>query len=120
MMRQYVTTDKLDYVSLKKQLIISCFFRCLYYLRRMSKHEKLVKRFMSKPKDFSYNELCTLLSGFGYEELSLGKTSGSRVAFFNDSTKHIIRLHKPHPGNILKRYQIDELITELTQREVLK
>jgi len=52
----------------------------------MSKQEKLLQRFLSKPKDFRYNELRTLLNGFGYEEIKTGRTSGSRVAFFNNET----------------------------------
>lgn len=85
----------------------------------MSKHEKLLKRFLSKPKDFSYNELRTLLHGFGYSELTAGSTSGSRAAFINNQTKHIIRLHKPHPRTILKAYQIELIIDELQTIEVL-
>ena len=79
----------------------------------MSRKDKLLVRFLQKPSDFTYNELRTLLSGFGYMELPLGKTSGSRVAFMNEQNNHIIRLHKPHPGNILKYYQIDQIIDEL-------
>ena len=85
----------------------------------MTKHDKLLKRFLSKPKDFSYDELKKLLNGFGYDELTLGKSSGSRVAFHNDKTKHLIRLHKPHPKNILKRYQLDYLEEELKSMEVI-
>ena len=46
----------------------------------------------------------------------LGKTSGSRVAFTHPEILHIIRLHKPHPGNELKRYQINYLVEELTNQ----
>jgi hypothetical protein len=86
----------------------------------MSKQEKLLQRFLSKPKDFRYNELRTLLNGFGYEEIKTGRTSGSRVAFFNNETSHIIRLHKPHPKNILKRYQLDYLEQELRSMQVIR
>lgn len=79
----------------------------------MSKQEKLIRRFLSKPKDFTYDELKTMLTGMGYTEVKSGKTSGSRVAFFNESMQHVIRLHKPHPGNILKRYQINLVEEEL-------
>jgi len=79
----------------------------------MSKKDKLLNRFLSMPKDFTYDELRGLLSGFGYKESISGKTSGSRVAFINAETKHIVRLHKPHPGPHLKKYQIEELIEEL-------
>lgn len=82
----------------------------------MSKEQKLVMRLLSKPKDFTYNELCRVLNTLGYEESQSGKTSGSRVAFIDLKTKHIIRLHKPHPSNVLKQYQIELVIEELKSR----
>ena len=85
----------------------------------MSRKEKILKRLLNLPKDFSFEELKQLLSGLGYVELNLGKTSGSRVAFLNEETKHIIRLHKPHPQNILKRYQLELIIEELTKRGII-
>lgn len=85
----------------------------------MSKKEKLAVRLKRKPTDFTYSELRTLLSGMGYAEDSKGKTSGSRVSFINETTKHIISLHKPHPGNILKRYQINIIVDELIKMELL-
>jgi hypothetical protein len=57
--------------------------------------------------------LISLLNGLGYSEIKTGRTSGSRVAFYNTDSKHIIRLHKPHPTNVLKRYQLDYLEDEL-------
>ena len=85
----------------------------------MSKKEKLLLRFLAKPKDFSYEELKSLLNGLGYLEISKGKTSGSRVAFVNKVNSHIIRLHKPHPKNILKAYQIELIIEELQKENLL-
>ena len=85
----------------------------------MSKKEKLKKRFSSNPKDFTYDELVTLLTGFGYEESNKGKTSGSRVSFMHKQTKHIISLHKPHPSNVLKTYQVNQISEELTKQELL-
>jgi hypothetical protein len=85
----------------------------------MSKEEKLVKRLLTKPNDFTYNELKALLSHLGYVETQSGKTSGSRVAFINEKDKHIIRLHKPHPGSELKKYQIEQLIEELKARSCI-
>jgi hypothetical protein len=79
----------------------------------LSKREKLVRRFLSKPADFSYSELSTLLGAFGYEEIATGRTAGSRVAFLNRQTLHVIRLHRPHPTNLLKRYQLDLVEDEL-------
>ena len=71
----------------------------------MGKLEKLLERLKSGTGTITYQELKYLLSNFGYEELSTGKTSGSRVAFWNVEKQDIIRLHKPHPGNELKDYQ---------------
>ena len=82
----------------------------------MTKAEKLLNRFQSRPKDFTYNELLRLLSRLGYKEQ---QGSGSRVVFSNEKIKHNIKLHKPHPGNILKSYQIDLIIQELKSNGIL-
>ena len=86
----------------------------------MSKAKKLLQRFLSKPTDFTFEELERLLKGFGYEEAKTGKTSGSRVAFLNKQTKSIIRLHKPHPNPELKRYQLTEAEEILRKAGVIK
>lgn len=86
----------------------------------MSKFVKLLQRFISKPKDFTCGELVALLHGFGYFEIKLGMTSGSRVAFLDIGTKHMIRLHKPHPSPVLKRYQLDDVEDELRSKGIIK
>ena len=86
----------------------------------MSKLEKLLNKLKSRSRTFTYSELRTLLQKLGYEEKTLGKTSGSRVAFVNQEHQHIIRLHKPHPGNELKRYQINYLLEELKKKGYIK
>lgn len=89
----------------------------------MSKKDKLIKRLTSKPKDFEYNELRTLLKHLGFIENNRGKTSGSAVRFYNNQTNRKIEIHKPHPGNILKMYQIEDIIEELKEylaKEVIK
>jgi len=80
----------------------------------MSKIDKLKIRFLSFPKDFTYNELKTLLSSFGYSEM---QGAGSRVYFSKDN--HKIKLHKPHPSNVLKAYQLDLVITELINKGLI-
>ena len=72
----------------------------------MSKFEKLKDRLLRKPKDFTYDELRTLLITLGYLESNKGKTSGSRVAFIHRDSQHILRIHKPHPQNIIKGYAL--------------
>jgi hypothetical protein len=80
----------------------------------MSKTEKLIARLLSQPKDFTYPELKTLLSFWGYEEL---QGTGSRVCSQNN--KHKIKLHKPHPGNILKQYQTGLIVDELKKEGLI-
>jgi hypothetical protein len=86
----------------------------------MSKFQKLLDRFSSKPKDFTYNELRSLLNGLGYSEIRKGKTSGSRVAFVHPGTNHIMRLHKPHSNNELKMYQVSLIYQELKDQGVIE
>lgn len=83
----------------------------------MSKNEKLIKRFFSNPKDFTWEELVRFLKIYNYFEKSSGKTGGSRRKFINKTRPPII-LHKPHPKNIVKSYIINE-ITELFKKEKL-
>lgn len=83
----------------------------------MSKLDKLKQRLLSKPKDFTYAELESLLNKFGSLKDSGGKTSGSRVSFIKD--QHIISIHKPHPGNELKRYVVIYIIDELKKEGLL-
>lgn len=77
----------------------------------MSRRDKRLRRFLAGPADYGFEEMSRLLKDLGYEEIRSGRTSGSRVAFFNKTRGHIIRLHKPHPGNIMKKYQM-ELVKE--------
>lgn len=77
----------------------------------MSQTEKLIARFLSKPKDFTFDELKVLLNHFGYELDESG--NGSRVKFINKADDDVIFLHKPHPGNIVKSYIIKEVLGKL-------
>ncbi len=85
----------------------------------MSKKAKLIQRLQNKPADFEFRELRNLLIQLGYKEENRGRTSGSQTAFYNNETEHIIRLHKPHPSEILKQYQIEQLIEELRKQGVI-
>lgn len=82
----------------------------------MTRFEKLLRRFLSKPKDFSYDELTRLLRSFGYVEQ---QGAGSRIVFSNERLQHGIKLHKPHPTKILKKYQIDLVIEELKSKKII-
>lgn len=82
----------------------------------MSKLKKEIERLKSKPKDFTYDEAKKILNNFGFIENNKGKTSGSRVKFI-DKQNRIIELHKPHPKNILKPYQINLIIDKIKGME---
>ena len=66
----------------------------------MSVKEKLKERFKKQPKDFTFDELKSLLFGLGFEISNKGKTSGSRVRFQNTELKIIIDIHKPHTSGV--------------------
>ncbi len=85
----------------------------------MAQIDKLLKKLLSKPSDFTWDELVKILKHFGYKELKTGKTGGSRRRFANDQ-KHVINLHKPHPGNILKHYQVKDVVDALKETGNIK
>ncbi|HCG6617012.1 TPA: type II toxin-antitoxin system HicA family toxin [Vibrio parahaemolyticus] len=83
----------------------------------MSRQDKLLMRLLSKPKDFTWDELTKLLGSFEYELVN-GK--GSRRKFFHRATATYISLHEPHPQNILKAYVIKEVICKLKESGHIK
>lgn len=85
----------------------------------MGTKEKLIERFKSQPKDFTFDEMGKLLSIFGYVKSDKGKTSGSRVIYKNEN-KRPIMLHKPHPGNIIKSYAMKQILKDLTEAGFIK
>lgn len=84
----------------------------------MTKREKILDRLLRKPTDFTWVELTKVLNGFGYSQISAGKTGGSRVRFIHTNYPPII-LHKPHPKPILKRYQLEGIIDLLKQEKLI-
>ncbi len=82
----------------------------------MGKHEKLLAKLQSRPKDFTFRELTTLLAGFDYVLNESG--SGSRVRFEHAHFVPIL-LHKPHPSPVLKPYVIDQVLEVLKQEGLI-
>ena len=83
----------------------------------MGKLEKLIERLKSIPKDFTFDEMQSLLLALGFELSNKGKTSGSRVKFFKDGV--CIILHKPHPRKELLAYQIKQVIETLSEEGLI-
>jgi hypothetical protein len=86
----------------------------------MGKREKLIERFMRLPKDFTFEEVETLMSYFGYQKHNKGATSGSRIRFFNQETNSFIDLHRPHPGSIMKGWMMKTLYLHLKENGLIK
>lgn len=86
----------------------------------MSSHEKLLERFLKLPKDFTWDELKRLVGKYGYYQNNKGKTSGSRVKFENEDSDICLDLHKPHPKNCLKPYQMVDVLEFMKRIEVVK
>jgi len=85
----------------------------------LSKLEKMKARLLSEPKDYTFDELETLLKKLGYILNNAGKTSGSVVKFVNHKTNHAMSLHKPHPKPELKPYLIKDIISKLEKEGLI-
>ena len=84
----------------------------------MDKQDKLLERLQRRPRDFTWDELTTLLRRLGFQQARTGRTGGSRRRFAHPNGV-MMSLHQPHPGRILKRYQIDQLIETLEREGML-
>jgi hypothetical protein len=76
----------------------------------MTKKQKLIEKLLHRQSAFSWQELATLLQQLGYVQ---SEGTGSRVKFDNGDTAAMINLHRPHPGNEVKRYVRDQVIEKL-------
>ena len=83
----------------------------------MSKKDKLINRLLNNSKDFTFDEMVTLLSYFDYS-LKQGGT-GSGVKFIRENSNEVINFHKPHPNGILKKYVLDQVIEKLRKDGLL-
>lgn len=83
----------------------------------MGKKEKLTERLKNVPKDFTFDEMQTLLNALGFEMSNKGKTSGSRVKFYKEDL--FIILHKPHPRRELLTYQVKQVLEILTKEGLI-
>ena len=86
----------------------------------MNKKEKLIKRFRTLPKDFTFEEVEALFYGCGFTLENKGATSGSRVKFYNEKDQNSYIMHKPHPSNIIKGYMMRDILNYLLKNGYLK
>ena len=83
----------------------------------MSKKEKLLSRISSKPNDFTWAELVSLMTALGF---NMEKSSGSGRKFILESTGGVLFIHQPHPVKILKPYQVRDAVTFLEREGFLQ
>ena len=77
----------------------------------------MIERLKSNPKDFTFDEMQSLLLALGFELSNKGNTSGSKVKFFKDGV--CIILHKPYPRKELLAYQIKQVIETLSEEGLI-
>lgn len=79
----------------------------------MSRHEKLLYTLRQKPPpvDFRWDELVTLLEGFG---CVLHQSGGSHTWFVHHSGKRLATF-RPHPTGLMKRYQLRAVVEYLCE-----
>lgn len=87
----------------------------------MSRIDTLIAKLCQKPTpaDFRYSDLKKIMNYLGYIELQKGATSGSRVKFYNTSTKDALLLHKPHPGDIMVKGSVESAVKHLKERKLI-
>ena len=83
----------------------------------MAKIEKALKRLSSKPADFRWSELKTVMQHFGFE---LKTTGGSGRKLIHTETQATHFMHEPHPSNVLKAYQVRDAVSFLTKQGYLR
>ena len=84
----------------------------------MSRSDKLIKRFLSVPKDLVWSEFIKVLSYYGFEIKPTNITGGSRRCFENKEGAKLY-FHEPHPSKIVKLYVIRQTIEFLKKEGVL-
>lgn len=85
----------------------------------MGTKDKLINRLLSKPKDFTYEEVIRLFAMFGFTEYTKGNTSGSRVQFYRNDRQSYI-MHKPHPSNIMKPTALKQIIAYIKEQKLIE
>lgn len=78
----------------------------------VSKKSKLLARIVEQPRNFTWDETCTLMKQCGFELVNL---NGSARMFVHAKSRLKVRLHEPHPENTLKHYMVKELINALKE-----
>jgi hypothetical protein len=85
----------------------------------MSKQEKLLKKLLEIPRNFTFDELLTLMKSFGYKVENRGRSSGSAIMFYHPELKDKIMIHRPHPEKEVKQYVLLMMIEKLRKNKMI-
>ena len=83
----------------------------------MTQQDKRINRLKSQPADYSWRELVSVLASLGFAEKKDKKGGSHRI--FEHPIAGNLHLPKPHPGPIVKRYVIREVIQKLQRSGLL-
>lgn len=106
--------------------VISAHFPCNHFSVTnlvlnsiMSKHLKALERVCAvpTPSDITWDELRKVLSSLGFEER---KGGGSRRKFVHSTKKLQINLHQPHPGSIVAKVYVVQVVETLRESGLIK
>ena len=64
----------------------------------------------------TWDELCNALHGCDFQEIS---DAGGSYRTFVDEKGRKLFLHKPHPGNIVKKYALRQVVEKLKQYKAI-
>lgn len=73
----------------------------------MGRKEKLKAKLDALPKNFTWDELVTLMNQYGFSLLKAKRGSGRK--FYNQDLDRLVLFHEPHPEKTLKRYILEEV-----------
>ncbi len=114
--RHYPKQMRAGFVRISINLYVC---HCILVTKQVSRKEKALIRLLSLPKDFRFEELIRVLGDLGFEMTHKGKTSGSRVKFYNREKKLQYLAHKPHPESIIKEKALKDIISFLKNNELI-
>lgn len=86
----------------------------------MSSKEKLVDRFKSQPRNFTFDEMVRLFKVLGFDIDNKGGTSGSRIEFINHNKMLSYNMHKPHPEKEIKSYVMKQVFEYFMSNGLIK
>ncbi|HAG2284142.1 TPA: type II toxin-antitoxin system HicA family toxin [Salmonella enterica] len=79
----------------------------------MSRKEKSKARLDTLPKDFTWDELVSLMNQYGFCIINASRGSGRK--FYNKERDKLAIFHEPHPEKTLKKYVLNDVKTLLDE-----